>query len=174
MRIISGVLGGRVFKAPNGNKTHPMSEKIRGAMFNSLGDISGLTVLDAFSGSGAVAIEAFSRGAEHVVAVDSSKDAFRTIVENTKTLRINRVKAIQANVSSWSDNNPDAKFDIVVCDPPYDDVQLAVIKKMEKHTKTGGVFIVSLPPMKVYETDLSRLLEKDYNDAKLYFYRKMS
>ena len=72
MRIISGVLGGRVFKAPNGNKTHPMSEKIRGAMFNSLGDISGLTVLDAFSGSGAVAIEAFSRGAEHVVAVDSS------------------------------------------------------------------------------------------------------
>jgi 16S rRNA (guanine966-N2)-methyltransferase len=56
MRIISGRLGGRQFEAPKGHKTHPMSEKMRGALFNVLGDISGLNVFDAYGGSGAMGI----------------------------------------------------------------------------------------------------------------------
>ena len=53
MRVISGWLGGRIFESPHGHRTHPMSDKIRGAVFGVLGDIKGLTVLDAFAGSGA-------------------------------------------------------------------------------------------------------------------------
>ena len=60
MRVISGKFGGQLFDAPKGHRTHPMSEKVRGALFSVLGDISGLTVLDAFAGSGALSIEAIS------------------------------------------------------------------------------------------------------------------
>ena len=70
MRIIAGYLGGRQFNSPRSNRTHPMSDKARGGLFNALGDISGLTVLDAFAGSGALSFEAISRGAESVIAVD--------------------------------------------------------------------------------------------------------
>lgn len=61
MRIISGIYGGRTIQSPSGHKTHPMSEKMRGAIFNALGDIKGLSFLDAYGGSGAVALEAISR-----------------------------------------------------------------------------------------------------------------
>lgn len=171
MRVISGSLSGRVFKAPHGHKTHPMSEKIRGAIFNSLGDINGLDFLDAFSGTGAIAIEAISRGAKSVVAIDSSKEAHRTINENLKDLSIKSIKAINANVSSWSEKNQDSFFNVIVCDPPYDNVQISTLKKLESHLKIGGIFIVSLPPREIYETNLNLVLEKDYNDAKIYFYR---
>nr|MBP9820948.1 RsmD family RNA methyltransferase [Candidatus Saccharibacteria bacterium] len=60
MRIIAGFLGGRLIESPHNNKTHPMSEKMRGALFNSLGDINGLTFLDAFAGTGACGFEAIS------------------------------------------------------------------------------------------------------------------
>lgn len=63
LRVISGSLGGRLINSPPGNKTHPMSEKMRGAIFNILGNIEGLDVLDAYSGSGAIALEAISRKA---------------------------------------------------------------------------------------------------------------
>jgi 16S rRNA (guanine(966)-N(2))-methyltransferase RsmD len=70
MRIIAGTLGGRTFESPHGRRTHPMSDKVRGSLFNTLGDIDGLTILDAFAGSGALAFEAISRGAEHVLAIE--------------------------------------------------------------------------------------------------------
>ncbi|MCA9330109.1 RsmD family RNA methyltransferase, partial [Candidatus Saccharibacteria bacterium] len=63
MRIISGKLGSRQFIAPKGFATHPMGDRVRTALFNTLGDIVGLTVLDAFGGSGAISFEAISRGA---------------------------------------------------------------------------------------------------------------
>lgn len=172
MRVISGNFSGRVFKAPAGHKTHPMSEKIRGAIFNALGDIEGLTFLDAFSGTGAIAIEALSRGAKNVTAIDVSKDAYSVISDNFKSLGILNAKVIRANCSSWSDNNQEMTFDIVVCDPPYEDTQLKTINKLERHIVKNGLLILSLPPGATFETSLKLELEKDYNDAKLYIYRK--
>ncbi|HKX24038.1 MAG TPA: RsmD family RNA methyltransferase, partial [Candidatus Saccharimonadales bacterium] len=82
MRVIAGELGGRFFAGPDSTATHPMAERVRGAMFNALGDIEGLTVLDAFAGSGALAFEAISRGAKSVVVVERDKRAQRIIAEN--------------------------------------------------------------------------------------------
>lgn len=172
MRIISGIYGGRVINSPRGHITHPMSEKIRGAIFNALGDISGLTLLDAFSGSGAIAIEAASRGIKSVTAIDNSKNAYKAIVENVKSLDITSIKCTRANISSWIENNKEIKFDIIICDPPYDKIDIKLLNKIEKQLSDGGVFIASLPPGINYLSDYNLILEKDYNDAKLYFYRK--
>jgi len=171
LRIVAGQFQGRVIKAPAGNLTHPMSEKIRGAIFNALGDIEGLAVLDAFTGSGAIAIEASSRGASSIIAIDKSLDAVKCAISNIKDLGINNIKVTRANVSSWSDNNLDMKFDVIICDPPYDKVQLDTIKKLEKHLKDKGVFVLSLPPSAIYSSNFLKVSEKDYNDAKVYFYK---
>ena len=71
MRIIAGDLKGREFKSPRGRTTRPMSEKTRGALFNTLGDIEGLSVLDGFAGSGALVFEAISRGAVSALAIEA-------------------------------------------------------------------------------------------------------
>lgn len=176
MRVIAGKLGGRRFEAPKGHKTHPMSDKMRGAIFSMLGDIEGLTVLDAFAGSGAVAFEAISRGARSAVAIDVDKNAAEAIKKNTKEFGLeNYVKAIRANVSGWSDNNPDAQFDIVACDPPYDKLQLSLLQKLAKHVKKDGIYILSWPgKLEVPELiNLEKLQGKNYGDSQLVFYRKI-
>jgi len=173
MRIVSGSLNGRIIKSPTGHTTHPMSEKIRGAIFNSLGDITGLSLLDAYSGSGAIAIEAWSRGARGITAVDKSASAIKCIQDNIQKMKINGVKITRANVSTWSDLNSDLTYDIVICDPPYDDDQIDTVHKLERHLKHNGVLVLSLPPGPNYDTTLKKISEKDYNDAKLYFYKKI-
>src|SRR4051812_43097697 len=98
MRIIAGTMGGRTFSSPHGHRTHPMSDKMRGALFNTLGDIGGLTILDAFAGSGALSFEAVSRGARHATAIDSDRSAQQTITENIRSLSLNKhVKLIKAS-----------------------------------------------------------------------------
>lgn len=175
LRVISGSLGGRQFDSPAGNKTHPMSEKIRGALFNMLGDVANLSFLDAFAGSGAISIEAISRGASHSVAIDADKSAYSSVVKNTQELGISSsIKATRANVSSWSDNNPDEKFDIVVCDPPYDQIKPDLIQKLSRHVTECGLMVLSLPPKNKFNPgdSFTRIAAKNYGDAELVIYRE--
>lgn len=177
MRVIAGSLGGRVFDSPRGYKTHPMSEKIRGAIFNILGDISGLTILDCYSGSGALAIEAISRGAGSAIAIDNDKTAHQTITKNISSLGLeSTLKAIRANVTGWSDNNAGKFFNIVFMDPPYDAIKPAAIEKLANHAQAGGLVVLSLPPSSNLSlTDNFELItKKDYGDAALAFYRRVS
>ncbi len=174
MKIIGGSLGGRRFSAPRGNRTHPMSDKARGALFNSLGDISGLTVLDAFSGTGAIAFEALSRGASHATLIDNDKKAYFVMKESAAGLGVSgRCKITNANVSSWSDNNPDATFSIVIAAPPYDKLQLQLINKLVRHTEKDGILVVDWPgklaPPDIEGMKLSH--QKIFGDAQLIFYR---
>lgn len=176
MRIIAGKLGGLQFSAPKGNRTHPMSERIRGALFNSLGDIAGHRVLDAYAGSGAVAFEAVSRGASQVTAVDSDKNAVNAMKETVQRLGLtNQCKITRANISSWSDNNPDATFDLIVIDPPYDNIKLSVIEKLTRHIGAKGLFVVSWPGKLDHPGPEGLEIEnvKDYGDAQLIFYRRV-
>jgi 16S rRNA (guanine966-N2)-methyltransferase len=176
MRVISGTLGGRVFESPRGHRTHPMSEKIRGAIFNMLGDIKGLHFLDAFSGTGALAIEAISRGAAFVTAVELDMDAFKTVQGNVLELGIEeKVHVIRKDVKSWSRNNPTKLFDVVLIDPPYDAVPYTLLHKLATHTKPGGLVIYSLPPdndFKLKTTDFELVTDKGYGDATLIVYRR--
>ena len=176
MRIIAGVLGGRIFDSPGGHRTHPMSEKIRGAIFNSLGDIEGLRVLDPFAGSGALSFEAISRGAAMAVVLDSNKLAYETIRKNIQSLGLeDKIKASLIYAGSWHTRHKNDTFDLVLLDPPYDDLEPETAEKLALHTKKGGVAVFSLPPhgrIVLSEKQFSLLSSKNYGDATLAFYRR--
>ena len=165
-----------MFESPRGHRTHPMSEKIRGAIFNMLGDIKGLEFFDAFSGTGALAIEAISRGAKKVTAVELDIDAFKTIMLNIKDLGIDdRVTVHRKDAKSWSRNNKDTQFDVVLIDPPYDAVPYVLLHKLATHTKKGDLVVYSLPPDHDFKlnSDYELVSEKVYGDATLVIYRKI-
>lgn len=176
MRVIAGRLGGRTFNAPPGNRTHPMSEKLRGALFNTLGDIGGLVILDAFAGSGALAFEAISRGAASATAIEVDKKAYQTIITSLQALTLqDKVRAVRANVSGWSDNNPGSKFDIVVADPPYDKLNVAKIQKLVMHVADGGIFVLSWPGNIIVPqlVGLRKSKTQKHGDAQLIYYKSI-
>ena len=83
IRLISGIYGGRKIIAPGGSRTHPMSERVRNALFNSIGDeIVDADILDAFAGTGSIGLEALSRGAKRAVFVERDRLAQGILVEN--------------------------------------------------------------------------------------------
>lgn len=177
MRVIGGKLRGQNFSSTQGNRTHPMSEKIRGAIFNTLGDISGLSLLDAYAGTGAISIEAASRGAVGIKALDADQIAARTVRENIAKLGLaDEISVSRAFVLAWSRRNPNAKFDIVILDPPYDTIEPKELINLSKHCLPGGVIIVSLPPTSGFRFGSSNqelLLTKTYGDAELTIYRQL-
>ncbi|MGA3150233.1 MAG: RsmD family RNA methyltransferase [Candidatus Saccharimonadales bacterium] len=175
MRIIAGALKGRLFRDPPGHHSHPMSEKARGALFNVLGDISGLSVLDAFAGSGALAFEAISRGAKSALAIEQKRAPHQTISDSIKELGLSsQVKAINTDAASWSSHNQTEKFDIVFLDPPYQHLQLKLLAKFTEHAKKGGIVVVSWPGHELPPAfDSCQIItDKNYGDAQLVFYRK--
>ncbi|HWZ65576.1 MAG TPA: RsmD family RNA methyltransferase [Patescibacteria group bacterium] len=177
MRIIAGSLGGQWFKADVGNRTHPTAERVRGGLFNSLGDLTDKTVLDAFAGTGAYSFEAVSRGAKSCLAIERDRKAQQSIQDSILSLNVaHRVKLVKANCSSWSDNNPSLQFDIVLCDVPYDDLQLATVAKLTRHLKPTGVLVVSHPGKQSSPNidGITLLNSRNYGDATLSYYEKSS
>ena len=175
MRVIAGWLGGQNFDSPHGHRTHPMSEKVRGGLFGALGDIKGLTVLDAFAGSGALAIEAISRGAKSAVAIEVDKGAHAIIKANLEKLDItDRVTAIRAFANAWSTRHQTQLFDLVLLDPPYDTIPWRDLKVVPRHLADSGILVLSWPgkeqPLKF--DGLEQVQLKNYGDAQLVFYRR--
>ena len=176
MRIVAGALKGRVFSSPNNQRTHPMSDKVRGALFNMLGDLSGLRVLDAFAGTGALSFEAISRGAIQAVAIEMDTSAQRVIADNIRSLGLRaRIKLIKANAAAWlQTSSPADTYDIVLCDPPYHDLQTNVLLRLTGRVRPGGLFVLSWPTsVQVADFDGLELLEqRTHGDATLVFYRQ--
>ena len=122
MRVIAGWLGGRTFASPQGHRTHPMSDKIRGAIFSVLGDLNGLTVLDAFAGSGALAIEAISRGAEEAVAIDDDQGAAHGHHRESQRLWVSKTGSKPSELAgAWSTRDQAEMFDYL-CRSAYDNI----------------------------------------------------
>lgn len=177
MRIVAGYLGGRQFEAPKTNRTHPMSEKARGAVFSVLGDINGLAVLDAYSGSGALSLESISRGAKSAVAIELDKTAQKSIRANIESLDVaDKMTLFPGNWRRWSNQHQSQLFDIVLCDPPYDRVLIQDIQKLGQHVKEDGLLVLSWPGhLKADElTGFRALKTNHFGDSQLVFYRKIS
>jgi 16S rRNA (guanine966-N2)-methyltransferase len=122
MRIVAGELGGRQLVAPRGWKVRPTSDRVREAVFSALGDIAGMRVLDLYCGTGALGIEAISRGASAATLVDRD---VRPALGNVRTLELqDRVDLIRADPVKWLAPGPAAggdhgDFDLIFLDPPY-------------------------------------------------------
>lgn len=121
MRIIGGVAGGRRLQVP-GRGTRPTSDRTREALFNSLGtmlDLTGARVLDLYAGSGAVGLEALSRGADAAVFVESDPIAAKVIAANIAALAMPGATISRSPVARFLAAAAPAPFDLVFADPPY-------------------------------------------------------
>ena len=123
MRIISGEAKGRTLFAPQGSETRPTSDKIRGSMFNIIGArVADARVLDLFGGTGALALEAVSRGAAFAVIADSGRAAIQAIERNARNVAKadyeNRVRVLRMDYRAAVER-AEGPFDLVFLDPPY-------------------------------------------------------
>jgi 16S rRNA (guanine966-N2)-methyltransferase len=120
VRVVAGVFGGRTLVAPRGRATRPTSERVREALFSILGSVAGARVLDLFAGSGALALEALSRGASEATLVDSSDAAVAAIRRNLAALGVAAEVRRQRALAFLEAARADARqYDLVFLDPPY-------------------------------------------------------
>jgi 16S rRNA (guanine966-N2)-methyltransferase len=176
MRVIAGDLGGRRLVAPRGWKVRPTSDRVREAIFSALGDVGGARVLDLFCGTGALAIEALSRGAAQATLVDRDT---RAALGNVELLGLGeRVELVRADVRRWlagrEEDDVAPVFDLVFVDAPY---RLAhrVGQELDTHLPrlldTGGRAIVESGARRPLRLDsLSRLRQRRYGSTDVSFY----
>lgn len=123
MRIVAGRYGGRRLTAPPGDATRPTSDRVREALFQRLGPLDGQHVLDLFAGSGALALEALSRGAAHATLVDSAPAAIKAIRANIAALALDAeqsdVRRQDVRAFLRSARAARHEYDLVLLDPPY-------------------------------------------------------
>ncbi|WP_344168261.1 16S rRNA (guanine(966)-N(2))-methyltransferase RsmD [Pilimelia columellifera] len=123
-RIVAGVYGGRRLAVPAGDRTRPTADRVREALFSaleSLVDFDGARMLDLFAGSGAVGLEALSRGAEHALLVEADPKVLRVLRENIATLGVADVASVAAGKvqTVLAAGPPGAGYGVVFVDPPY-------------------------------------------------------
>jgi len=174
VRIISGTYGGRYLEAPDTNRTHPMSERVRGSLFNQLGDVTGQRVLDAFAGTGVVGLELLSRGAESAMLIEKDRIACKVIGSNIKLLgEEKRAKLINSTIAGWDETALNEKFDLIFADPPYHDMQLSTVSRLVRHLNPKGLMILSHPGRESAPTVNGVVVvdKRSYGDAALAFYR---
>ena len=123
MRIVGGAAGGRRIAVPPGTGTRPTSDRVREALFSSLesefGSFNGLAVLDLYAGSGAIGLEALSRGAARAVLVESDRRAADVIAANVRAIGLPGAKLLTRPVEKVAAGDSLGPFDLVYADPPY-------------------------------------------------------
>jgi 16S rRNA (guanine966-N2)-methyltransferase len=167
VRVIAGVHGGRRLAAPRGAATRPTADRVREALFSALGDVSGLTVLDLFAGSGALGIEALSRGAASAVFVERAAPALAVLKANLESLGIAaRVHRADARVYVRNASEAGHTYDLVFLDPPYRDAErLGDELEPERVIAPGGRLVSESDRRSPLAIDLPILFERRYGDT---------
>ncbi|GAB2809009.1 16S rRNA (guanine(966)-N(2))-methyltransferase RsmD [Actinocorallia aurea] len=136
-RVIAGVAGGRRLATPEGRDTRPTSDRAREGLFSTvqalLGSLEGIRAVDLFAGSGAVGLEALSRGASHALLVEAHPKAAKVIRENIKTLGLPGARLVADKVERLVQSAPEEPYDFVFADPPYavpDETVLAILEAL--------------------------------------------
>ena len=172
MRIVGGKYRHRIIIYPDdATHTRPTKDRVREAIFSAIGDISNARVLDLYAGSGAMGIEALSRGASHCTFVDISPVAIKTIKENLNNLKIddNEYEVIK-NKDINAIESFKNKFDLIILDPPYEEGQYELIVNLLKEKD-----LLSEHAIIVMEANRSIKLENiDYIKNKEYHYGEIN
>lgn len=182
MRVIAGRAKGRKLKIVPGDTTRPITDRTKEALFSILGDwIVDARILDLFGGTGAVGIEALSRGAAHVTFVEKSNAATRIIGENLRSTRLaERAFVKRGDAFKFLTQPPAEPFDLIYIAPPqYQEMWISAIKMVDEHLSQwllpDGAVIAQIHPTEYQELNLQHLVlydERKYGSTLLCFYER--
>jgi 16S rRNA (guanine966-N2)-methyltransferase len=165
LRITGGELGGRRIRVPRGD-VRPTTERVREAVFSILGDVAGARVLDLFCGSGALAIEALSRGAAEATLVDTRPATAR---RNLEALGLaERARTVRSDAARFLRRAEASSFDLVLCDPPYrlaDRLAGDLDPLIRRALANGGRVMVETSPDRPLPLGLPLVTERGYGDT---------
>jgi len=181
LRVISGTARGQRLRSVPGDKTRPITDRVKEALFNIIGpDIVSASLLDLFAGTGAVGIEALSRGAEYVRFVDTQTQAIRTIKANLiQTNLSEKTIVIRQDAFKLLASTPDRAYDYIYVAPPqYKGLWSKSIRLLEQNIEwldKDGWGIIQIDPIEYQEIQLSKLVEFDqrrYGSTQLIFFNR--
>lgn len=168
MRVVAGKFGGRRLAAPPGRGTRPTADRVREALFSMLGDVSGAHVLDLFAGSGALGIEALSRGAASAAFVESDARAAAVVRRNLDSLglraEVRRQDALRFLAAA------EGSFDLVLADPPYDSASRIagpLAERLPGVLAEGGRIVTESDKRIPLELPFRLLRERTYGDIRI-------
>lgn len=180
-RIIGGSAGGRRLKTPHGTATRPTSDRVREALFSALeswaGNLAGLRVLDLYAGTGALGLEAMSRGAGVLTAVESDRRTAQLILTNASTLGFKNVTVETIQVAKLVAHPPRAPYDVILLDPPYPMAAEEVDQTLAELSANGwigagAIVVVERSARSVEPTwpdSLSGVRKKEYGETVLWY-----
>jgi 16S rRNA (guanine966-N2)-methyltransferase len=175
MRIIAGTRKGAKIFAPRGCSTRPTGDRVREAAFRLIGPVDGATVLDLFAGSGAMGLEALSRGAARAVFVESDPGACRVIERNLEKLDLSGAQIVRADARSSlpTEAATGRRYDLILVDPPYEEYRklvktLAIY--LPRLLASGGVVVVETGSRLEPELPLALRTSRRYGSARLTVY----
>ncbi len=172
MRIIAGSRKGHTIHAPAGLDTRPTSDRVRENVFNLVGPLDGASVLDLYAGSGALGLEALSRGAARVVFVERDTDAARTIERNLDRLRLTGARVVRADAVTTlaQEAASGRKYDLVLVDPPYGmypDLQPQLARYLPPVLAEDGLLVVETDARVEPELPLPLRTTRKYGQARV-------
>jgi 16S rRNA (guanine966-N2)-methyltransferase len=172
MRIIAGSRKGARIAAPRGLDTRPTGDRVREAVFDLVGPVDGADVLDLFAGSGAMGLEALSRGAARVTFVESDRAAAETILRNLDKLRLEGATVLREDAGRKlaADAAAGRRYDLVLIDPPYR-MLARLLPTLAAHlpdiTSSGGLVVVESDSREEPELPLPKRTSRRYGSARV-------
>jgi 16S rRNA (guanine966-N2)-methyltransferase len=172
VRVIAGSRKGHRIAAPKGVETRPTADRVREAAFNLIGPVEDMVVLDLFAGSGAMGIEALSRGAARAVFVESDRAASTAIERNLEKLRLTGAVIIRmdAMTALAAEGAAGRRYDLVLVDPPYDmfsSVQSGLARYVPALLEPGALVVVETAAAEEPELPLRKRTSRRYGSARL-------
>jgi 16S rRNA (guanine966-N2)-methyltransferase len=172
VRIIAGSHRGQRIAAPKGRETRPTSDRVRENAFNLIGPVDDAEVLDLFAGSGAMGLEALSRGAAHTTFVENDREACRTINRNLDKLGFDDATVLcqDALLALRTDARQGTRYDLVLLDPPYkrfSSLQKAMIQHLPEILAPDGTLLVETATEEEPDLPLAKRTTRRYGSARL-------
>ena len=172
MRIIAGTHRGHRIVAPKGLDTRPTSDRVRESAFNLIGPVDGASVLDLFAGSGAMGLEALSRGAESATFVEADRHAAETIDQNLAKLRLTGARIVRTDAvrALAAEASAGRKYDLVLVDPPYDlypNLEPMLARYLPNVLAEGGLVVVETGARVEPELPLEQRTSRRYGSARV-------
>jgi 16S rRNA (guanine966-N2)-methyltransferase len=177
VRIIAGSRKGHRIFAPRGTATRPTGDRVREAAFTLIGPVDGASVLDLYAGSGAMGLEALSRGAERAVFVESDRDAARTIERNLDKLGLTGATVLRtdARTALAAEAQAGRRYDLVLVDPPYEEwpgLESRLAPYLEAVLADDGLLVVETASRTEPQLPLEQRTSRRYGSARLTLYER--